>query len=142
MEQKETLQIKATKVMVKMYDALAETVHTHYKDKMTLDEAKRFTRQACDEISFYTFHRVDFEAVSNTLKPQYLVDLVIDLVGELWFFSDKERLVGVASETLGDHSISFTSTDKKTFEREKREAFKSIILRALAHTDLLYRGVR
>lgn len=142
MEQKETLQIKTTKVMVKMYEALAEAVHGYYQETMSLEEAKRFTREACTEISFYTFHRVDFEAVSNTLKPQYLVDLVIDLVGELWSFSDKERLVGVASETLGDHSISFTSTDKKTFEREKREAFKSIILRALAHTDLLYRGVR
>jgi hypothetical protein len=91
-----------------------------------------YARKATQEIKKYTFNRVDEANISDDVK------MCCCEVAEALFKSDQEDTKGVASEKVGEYSVSYVSPEAK--EKLLSVSIRSIIYNWLAMTGLLYRG--
>lgn len=87
---------------------------------------------ATHTIKLYTFNRVDENNIPDEVKKCCCE------LSELYYKSGQEDTKGVASEKVGEYSISYVNPE--TREKLLNASTVSIIYRWLALTGLLYRG--
>lgn len=103
-----------------------------YGGTLTADIFASLVVPASSIVDYYTFNRIK----EPDTKVKYAVCELIDYLAELKATGGKE----VASETVGTHSITYvTAKDGRDPIKAKQ---KSIVAKYLAHTGLMYRGVR
>ncbi len=103
-----------------------------YGGTLTADIFASLVVSASSIVDYYTFNRIK----EPDTKVKYAVCELIDYLAELKATGGKE----VASETVGTHSITYvTAKDSRDPVKAKQ---RSIVAKYLAHTGLMYRGVR
>jgi hypothetical protein len=91
-----------------------------------------YARKATQEIKKYTLNRVDEANILDDVK------MCCCELAEALFKADQEDTKGVASEKVGEYSVSYVSPEAK--EKLLSVSGRSIIYNWLAMTGLLYRG--
>jgi len=91
-----------------------------------------YARGATMLIGIHTFNRVTDDNIPEEVKM-----CCCELV-ETLFNADKEDAKGIASEKVGEYSVTYTSPEAK--EKQLAASTASIIYKWLAMTGLLYRG--
>ena len=105
-----------------------------YNGTVPMERFNNLEIRASNLIDYYTFNRLKDKEIGN--KAKFAVCELIDYLAELKATGGKE----VASETVGTHSITYvTAKDGRDPIKAKQ---KSIVAKYLAHTGLMYRGVR
>jgi hypothetical protein len=89
-------------------------------------------RKATQEIRRYTFNRVIDTEISDDVK------MCCCELADLFFKADQEDTKGLASEKVGEYSVSYVSPEAK--EKLLNSSIISIIYNWLSMTGLLYRG--
>lgn len=89
-------------------------------------------RKATQEIKNYTLNRVKDDNIPEEVK------MCCCELTELLYKSDQEETKGIASEKVGEYSVSYVSPEAK--EKLLNYSIKGIIYNWLAMTGLLYRG--
>jgi hypothetical protein len=89
-------------------------------------------RKATLEIKKYTFNRVDDASIPDDVK------MCCCEVVEAIHKSETEDTKGIASEKVGEYSVSYVSPEAK--EKLLSVSVRSIIYNWLSMTSLLYRG--
>jgi hypothetical protein len=105
--------------------------------KAVIDTAsfKFYAKKATQKIKEYTLDNIDESNI-----PEY-VKLCCCEIAELLYNSDNSGAGnGIASESVGDQSISYESSDSQRQALSKN--IKSVIYSYLSGTGLLYRGVK
>ena len=92
----------------------------------------KYARRATLEIRKYTFNRVDESNIPDEVK------MCCCEVAEVIHKSDQEDTKGIASEKVGEYSVSYVSPEAK--EKMLSVSVRSIIYNWLADTGLVYRG--
>jgi hypothetical protein len=91
-----------------------------------------YARKATQEIRKYTFNRLDVVNIPDDVKTCCCE------IAEAIHKADQEDNKGVASEKVGEYSVSYVSPEAK--EKLLSVSILSIIYNWLAMTGLLYRG--
>jgi hypothetical protein len=91
-----------------------------------------YARKATQEIKKYTFDRVDEANIPDDVK------MCCCEVAEAIHKADQEDTQGIASEKVGEYSVSYVSPEAK--EKMLSISVYSIINNWLVMTGLLYRG--
>lgn len=103
-----------------------------YGGKVSEQEFKHLEVLAANTVDYYTFNRI----IGPDDNVKYAVCELIDYLAELKATGGKE----IASESVGTHSITYvTAKDSRDPIKAKQ---RSIVAKYLAHTGLMYRGVR
>ena len=91
-----------------------------------------YAGKATQKIKLYTFNRIADDSIPDEAK------MCCCELAELIFRADKEDTKGIASEKVGEYSVTYTSPEAK--EKQLSKSTSDIIYRWLAMTGLLYRG--
>lgn len=91
-----------------------------------------YVRGATMLIGIHTFNRVTDDNIPEEVK------MCCCELTEALFKADKEDTKGIASEKVGEYSVSYVSPETK--EKQLSKSIQSIIYNWLAMTGLLYRG--
>lgn len=91
-----------------------------------------YARKATQEIKKYTLNRVQKDSIPDEVKM-----CCCELV-KLLYKSDQEDAKGIASEKVGEYSVTYTSPEAR--EKQLAASTTNIIYKWLAMTGLLYRG--
>lgn len=91
-----------------------------------------YARKATLEIKKYTLGNVDEANIPDDVK------MCCCEVAEALFKADQEDTKGIASEKVGEYTVSYVSHEAK--EKLLSVSVRSIIYNWLAMTGLLYRG--
>ncbi len=91
-----------------------------------------YARKATLEIKKYTFYRIADTDIPDDVK------MCCCELAELLYKDKQEDTKGVASEKVGEYSVSYVSPEVK--EKLLSVSVRSIIYNWLAMTGLLYRG--
>ena len=92
----------------------------------------RYSMKATQEIKLQTFNRVSIDNIPEEVK------MCCCELAETLFKADKEDTNGIASEKVGEYSVTYTSPEAK--EKQLSKSTANIINNWLAMTGLLYRG--
>ncbi len=95
-----------------------------------------YAKKASIKIKEYTLENVDESNIPECVK------LCCCEIAELFYNSDSSGSAGkgIASESVGDQSISYESTD--SYRQALSNEIRTVIYSYLSGTGLLYRGVR
>lgn len=100
-------------------------------------EFKILSSKASTVLDFYTFDRIDH-------KTERVVNVMNKLILAIKFLDDSmniQRANGnLKSESVDQHSVAYGYLSEKEYQEQYDKITKSIIVRHLAHTGLLYRG--
>ena len=115
------------------------TDHTFYTDKylsgkeavLSAASFAHWERKACNHIRRLTFGNID-----ETGEIPEAVQMCACEVAEL-LFTQSERSKGVASEKVGDYSVTY----KEQTEADKAKEIHNVISEWLSDTGLMYCGV-
>lgn len=103
--------------------------------KAVIDTAFEFyARQATQKIKSYTFDNID-----ETNIPDCVRMCCCDVAELIFKFDKSSKHNGISSESVGDQSVSYESTDSQMQTLHKN--IKSVVYSWLAETGLMYRGV-
>jgi len=91
-----------------------------------------YAGKATQKIKLYTFNRIADDNIPDEAK------MCCCELAEAIFKADNEDTKGIASEKVGEHSVSYVSPEAK--EKQLTTSTTSIINNWLAMTGLLYRG--
>jgi hypothetical protein len=91
-----------------------------------------YARKATQEIKKYTFNRVDEANILDDVK------MCCCEVAEVLYKDKQEDVKGIASEKVGEYSVSYVSPEAK--EKLLSVSVRSTIYNWLSMTGLLYRG--
>jgi len=91
-----------------------------------------YSRKATLEIKKYTFNRIDEVSIPDETK------MCCCEIAEILFKDKQEDAKGIASEKVGEYSVSYVSPEAK--EKLLSVSIRSIIYNWLENTGLLYRG--
>lgn len=92
----------------------------------------QYARKATQEIKKYTFNRIQDGSIPDEAK------MCCCELAELLYKSDQEDTKGIASEKVGEYSVSYVAPEAK--EKLLNYSIQDIIYNWLSVTGLLYRG--
>lgn len=91
-----------------------------------------YAARATQKIKLYTFNRIVDDNIPDEAK------MCCCELAEALFKADKEDTKGIASEKVGEYSVTYVSADAK--ENLMHISTQNVINKWLAMTGLLYRG--
>lgn len=96
---------------------------------------KRAENKARSVINHLTFNRIDWEKADNNIK-MCLCELAEHII------QSEKVLQGsaIASETVGEHSVSYAGYGEKSGGSSGAADEREIVSKYLLHTGLMYRG--
>lgn len=107
----------------------------------------KYSMDATRRINYYTQHRIEEKKITNDIKDACCEIAELLLKQDLLYDETIKNSKEIASETVGSHSVTYTNNvnlkDKRIMTEEELDlACYKICYKYLAHTGLMYRGVR